>query len=80
MKIRVHFREQDTGPWKSVAADVKQVPEVGEFIAPAPGNVYRVVLTLHVIFHADYDAEVFADLVDFEEVQKAALGQIIWKA
>lgn len=79
MKIRIHYREKHDGPWKSVAADVKQVPEVSEFVAPAPGNVYRVVLTLHVLFRADYDAEVFAELVDFEASQKDALGQVIWK-
>ena len=80
MKIRIHFREINDGPWKSVAADVKQVPEVGEFVAPAPVNVYRVVLTLHVIFRADYDAEVFAELVDFEQAQTDALGQVVWKS
>lgn len=80
MKIRIHYRETHDGEWKSVAADVKQVPEVGEFVAPAPVNVYRVVLTLHVIFRADYEAEVFVELVDFEEAQKEALGQVIWKA
>ncbi len=58
MKIRIHYREKLEGPWKSVSAEVRQVPEVGEFVAPAPGNVYRVVLTLHVLFRADYDAEV----------------------
>lgn len=79
MKIRIHYREQPSGSWKSVAADVGQVPEVGEFIAPAPLNVYRVVLTLHVLFRADYDAEVFAEFVDFEEAQRQSLGQVIWK-
>ena len=80
MKIRVHYREEHDGTWKSVAADVKQVPETGEFVAPSPGNVYRVVLTLHVLFRADYEAEVFAELVDFEKAQTESLGQVIWKA
>jgi hypothetical protein len=77
--MRIHYREKHDGAWKSVVADVKQVPEVGEFVAPAPGNVYRVVLTLHVLFRADYDAEVFAEHVDFEAAQTAALGQVIWR-
>jgi hypothetical protein len=37
------------------------------------------VLTLHVLFRADYDAEVFAEIVDFEEAQKEAVGQVIWR-
>jgi hypothetical protein len=79
MRIRIHYREAQAGPFSSVSAEVKQVPEVGEFVAPAPLTVYRVVLTLHVLFAADYDAEVFAELVDFEAAQTQALGQVIWK-
>lgn len=79
IKVRIHYRETLTGPWKSVAAEVQQVPEVGEFVAPAPVHVYRVVLTLHVLFRADYEAEVFAELVDFEKAQEESLGQVIWR-
>jgi hypothetical protein len=55
-----------------------QVPEQGEYLAPAPVKVFRVVLTLHVLFEADFQAEVFAELVDFEEVQTEALGATVW--
>jgi hypothetical protein len=79
MRIRIHYRETPLGSFTSVSAEVHQVPEVGEFVAPAPQNVYRVVLTLHVLFEADYDAEVFAEQVDFEDAQVQALGQVIWK-
>ena len=79
MRIRIHYRETASGAFDSVSAEVKQVPEVGEFVAPAPMNVYRVVLTLHVLFRADYDAEVFAELVDFEQAQTESLGQVIWR-
>jgi hypothetical protein len=44
---------------------VHHIPQLGEFVAPAPIKVCRVILTLHVLFEADYDAEVFAEVVDF---------------
>ncbi len=55
-----------------------QIPEQGEYLAPAPVKVFRVVLTLHVLFEADIDAEVFAELVDLEKVQTEALGATAW--
>ena len=79
MKIRIHYRDQHSGPWKTAIRDVHRVPQVGEFIAPAPVKVFRVVLTLHVLFDADYDAEVFAEVVDFEEVQGETLGAVVWQ-
>jgi hypothetical protein len=45
-----------------------------------PVKVFRVVLALHVLFEAEYDAEVFAELVDFEQVQMEALGATVWEA
>ena len=75
MKIRIHYRDQHSGPWATAIRDVQQIPQVGEFIAPAPIMVFRVVLTLHVLFDADYDAEVFAEVVDFHEVQSETLGE-----
>ncbi len=80
MKIRVHYRDTHAGTWKLVFADVGQVPQIGEYIAPAPIHVYRVVLTLQILFDADYAAEVFAELVDFDEVQRTTLGRAIWQA
>jgi|LSQX01.1.fsa_nt_gb hypothetical protein len=50
MKIRIHYRDQHTGPWAIAVRDVEQIPQVGEFIAPAPIKAYRVVLTLHIFF------------------------------
>ena len=79
MKIRIHYRDQHSGPWANVIAEVGQIPEVGEFVAPAPIKVFRVVLTLHILFDADYDAEVFAELVDFAEVQSEVLGETVWR-
>ena len=79
MRIRIHYRDQHSGPWETAIRDVHRVPQVGEFIAPAPIKVFRVVLTLHVLFDADYDAEVFAEVVDFHEVQKEKLGEEVWQ-
>jgi len=78
MKIRIHYRDQHSGPWTTVVREVDQIPQVGDFIAPAPINVFRVVLTLHVLFEADFDAEVFAEVVDFHEVQNETLGEEVW--
>jgi hypothetical protein len=80
MKIRLHYRKSHRGLWTEAFAEVGQVPQAGEYIAPAPINVYRVVLTLHVLFDADYAAEVFAELVDFDEIQKTTLGRPVWTA
>lgn len=80
MKIRIHFRDERSRAWKTTIAEAGQVPEQGEYLAPAPIKVYRVVLTLHVLFAADYDAEVFAELVDFEQVQQETLGEVVWTA
>ena len=78
VKIRIHYRDQHSGPWAIAIRDVRRVPQVGDFIAPAPIKVFRVVLTLHVLFDADYDAEVFAEVVDFHEVQSEMLGEEVW--
>ena len=78
MKIRIHYRDQHSGPWATAIRDVDQIPQVGDFIAPAPVKVFRVVLTLHVLFDADYDAEVFAEVVDFHQVQNETLGEEVW--
>jgi hypothetical protein len=80
MRIRVHFRSKPSGPWKIAYADVGQVPAIGDYVAPAPVHVYRVVLTLHILFDADYAAEVFAEQVDFKAVQQETLGRVIWNA
>jgi hypothetical protein len=80
MRIRVHYRNQHSGPWKVMFADVGQIPSIGDYVAPAPIHVYRVVLTLHILFDADYAAEVFAELVDFNEVQQQQLGRVVWNA
>ncbi len=77
-KIRIHYRDRHSGPWTTAVREVAQIPRVGDFIAPAPIKVFRVVLTLHVLFDADYDAEVFAEVVDFQEVQSEALGEEVW--
>jgi hypothetical protein len=79
MKIRIQYREQHSGPWTTSVFEASQVPGIGEFIAPAPVKVFRVVLVLHVLFAADYDAEVFAELIDFEALQAEALGEVVWK-
>ena len=80
MRIRLHYRKQPTGPWKVTFADVGQIPAIGDYVAPAPVHVYRVVLALHILFDADYAAEVFAELVDFSKVQEQALGRVVWQA
>jgi hypothetical protein len=79
MKIRIHYRDHRSGPWTTSVVETGQIPVTGEFLAPAPVKVYRVVLTLHVLFAAEYDAEVFAELIDFEQVQTDALGAIVWR-
>jgi hypothetical protein len=79
MKIRIHYRDQHSGPWSSAIAEADQIPRIGDFVAPAARRVFRVVLTLHVLFDADYDAEVFAELADFEEVQSETLGEVVWR-
>lgn len=79
MKIRIHQRDQHSGPWKTEVADVGQIPQKGDFIAPAPIKVYRVILTLHILFPADFTAEVFAELVNFEQVQEENLGRPVWR-
>jgi hypothetical protein len=79
MRIRIHFRGQPSGPWKVAFADVGQIPRVGDYVAPEPVYVYRVVLSLHILFDADYAAEVFAEQVDFNEIQQAALGRVVWR-
>lgn len=79
MKIRIQYREQHSGPWTTSVVEATQIPAVGEFLAPAPIKVFRVVLVLHVLFDADYDAEVFAELIDFEHVQAKALGEVVWR-
>ncbi len=78
MKIRIHYREQLQEPWTTRIVEAGQIPRVGEYLAPAPIQVFRVVLTLHVLFDADYDAEVFAEQVDFEQVQRKSLGKVVW--
>lgn len=80
MRIRIHHRASTSGPWKVTFADVGQIPSIGDYVAPAPIHVYRVVLVLHILFDADYAAEVFAERVDFNEVQKESLGRVVWKA
>jgi hypothetical protein len=78
VKIRIHYRDQHSGPWVTAIRDVHQIPLAGEFIAPAPIKVFRVILTLHILFDADYQAEVFAEVVDFHEVQSETLGGVVW--
>ncbi len=78
-KIRIHYRDGHSGPWSTAIRDVLRIPQAGDFIAPAPVNVFRVVLTLHILFDADYDAEVFAEVIDFYEVQNATLGEEVWQ-
>ena len=78
IKIRIHYREKHSGPWTIAVRDVHQIPRSGEFLAPAPVKVFRVALTLHVLFDADYDAEVFAEVVDFAEIQHETLGEEVW--
>jgi hypothetical protein len=80
MRIRVHFRSKPSGPWTVAYSDVGQIPAIGDYVAPAPVHVYRVVLTLHILFDADYAAEVFAEQVDFNAVQRQTLGRIVWNA
>jgi hypothetical protein len=79
MKIRIHYRDDHSGPWTTAVRSVPRIPEVGDFIAPAPIKVYRVILTLHILFDADYDAEIFAEFVDFYEVQNTTLGEEVWQ-
>ncbi len=79
MKIRIHYRDGHTGPWTTANRDVLHIPQEGDYIAPAPIYVFRVILTLHILFEADYDAEVFAELVDFYEIQNATLGEEVWQ-
>lgn len=80
MKICIHYRDQHSGPWASADRDVKRAPQVGDFIAATPSKIFRVVLTLHVLFDTDYDAEVFAEVVDFDEVQRETLGEEVWRS
>jgi hypothetical protein len=80
MKIRIHYRDGRSGPWTTSVVEPDQIPVSGEFLAPVPVKVFRVVLALHVLFEAEYDAEVFAELVDFEQVQMEALGATVWEA
>lgn len=79
MKIRMQCRDTNSGTWETSTAQVNQIPELGEFLALAPRKVYRVVLTLHIMFAADYDAEVFAERVNFEDVQRDSLGDVVWQ-
>jgi len=79
MRVRIHHRDGQSGSWTSTVVETDHVPEVGQLLAPAPVHVFRVVLTLHVLFDSDYQAEVFAEHVDFEEVQRQAIGNIVWK-
>ena len=79
MKIRIHYRDQHSGPWATAIAEVGQIPRTSDFVAPAPIKVFRVVLILPVLFDADFDAEVFAELADFEEVQSETLGDVVWR-
>ena len=79
MKVRIHHRDRQSGSWTSIVIETDHVPEVGQLLAPAPVHVFRVVLTLHVLFDSDYQAEVFAEHVDFEEVQRESLGSVVWK-
>jgi hypothetical protein len=80
MRIRLHYRSAHSGPWNVAYADVGQIPTIGDYVAPAPIYVYRVVLSLHVLFAADYAAEVFAEQVDFNDVQQQSLGSVVWLA
>ena len=70
VRIRIHYRDQHSGPWTNAIREVHQIPLMGEYIAPETMKVFRVVLTLHILFDADYVAEVFAEVVDFSKVQK----------
>jgi len=79
MKICIHYREKHSGPWASADRNVKRTPQAGDFIAATATKIFRVVLTLHVLFDADYDAEVFAEVVDFDEVQRKTLGEEVWQ-
>ena len=79
MRVRIHYRDRQSGSWTNTVVETDHVPEVGQLLAPAPVHVFRVVLTLHVLFEAEYQAEVFAEHVDFEEVQREALGDVVWK-
>ena len=79
MKIRLHFREQPSGNWNTRVVEAGQIPQKGELLAPAPIKVFRVVLSLHVLFEADYEAEVFAELIDFKHIQMEALGEVVWR-
>lgn len=78
MRIRIHCRNKPHGSWKVTFADVGQIPAIGDYVAPAPIYVYRVLLSLHILFDADYAAEVFAELVDFNEIQQKTLGRVVW--
>jgi hypothetical protein len=79
MRVRIHHRDRQSGSWTESVVETDQVPEVGQLVAPAPVHVFRVVLTLHVLFDTDYQAEVFAEHVDFEEVQREAFGHVLWE-
>ncbi len=80
MRIRIHYRNHHSGPWKVSFADVGQIPSTGDFVATAPVHVYRVVLALYILLDADYAAEVFAEQVDFNDVQQQSLGRVVWQA
>jgi hypothetical protein len=79
MRVRIHHRDRQSGSWTTTVVDTDHVPQIGQLLAPAPIHVFRVVLTLHVLFDAEYDAEVFAERVDFEELQTEELGSIVWQ-
>jgi hypothetical protein len=66
MTIRIHYRDQHSGPWATAIREVRQIPQVVDFIVPAPINVFRVVMALHVLFETDYDAEVQAETLEEE--------------
>ncbi len=77
--VRIHYRDEHSGPWTTAVREVFRIPQPGDYIAPAPIHVFRVILTLHVLFEADYAAEVFAEVVDFYAIQNAALGEEVWQ-
>ena len=40
MKIRIHYRDQHSGPWVTTIAEVDQIPQMSDFVAPAPIKVW----------------------------------------
>ncbi len=77
-QICLHCRDEHSGPSTTAIRDVRRIPQAGDSSAVAPINIFRVVLTPHVLLEVDDDTGIFAEVIELHEVQNATIREEVW--